>query len=192
MLNHKAEVMSEHTRIIDELLDRIRSGDEDAKDHLYRMTYPELHRTAAFAVKADRNRSLIPSQIVNETYLRLTGKEGDFGNKRHFMAVAAKAMNHIVLDHLKHRNRIKHGGNYNHVPLADISIRIDDHVIEHVMLQEILQELTELDKTTASIVEMKLFTGLTIREIADQLGKSVRSVEREWTFARAWIANRVT
>lgn len=148
--------------------------------------YDELHRLASRYMREEVNTvSLSPTVLIHELYIRMP--EIDELSRTHFFALASTTMRRVLVDQARSRKRQKRGGLHNKQNFNDwdaISISDTDQVLA---VDDALGALTKLDERQAKIVEMKFFGGMTVEEIADQLKVSKRTVESDWTMAKAWL-----
>lgn len=175
------------------LLKRLERGDAAAGEELLPLVHDELRRLAASALGRDRvGHTLQPTALVNEAWIRLVEWEGaEFHDRSHFIAVAAKAMRALLVDHSRRRSAIKRGGDRERVALDQATALFEERAIDLVELSDALDELSEVDATLGRIVELQFFGGLGQKEIATMLGTSLRTVERGWRTARAWLFQRL-
>jgi RNA polymerase sigma factor (TIGR02999 family) len=164
-------------------------GDSAALGQLVPLVYDDLRRLARAQLRRGRDGdSLNTGALVHEAYLRLVDQSRtSWKDRGHFFAVSALAMRQIVVDRARRRARIKRGGNQPVVPLDAINepgTRDPAHVLE---IDLALDKLAALDQTLAKIVECRYFAGFTEEETANAMGMSVRTVQREWFKARAWL-----
>jgi RNA polymerase sigma factor (TIGR02999 family) len=123
----------------------------------------------------------------------MAGKgQPDWQNRAHFFAIAARLMRQVLVDHARHRGRAKRGGSWERLPLEDALVFSTGKSAELLALDEALDRLAQQDERQCRIVEMKFFAGLSIQEIAEVLETSPRTVERDWTMARAWLHQEIT
>jgi len=172
------------------LLNAASSGDSAAASTLFPVVYDELRRLARHSLKSERpDHTLQATALVHEAFVRLAGPGGaEVTSRAHFLALAARAMRRILVDHAVARQAIKRGGGGGaRVPLEEIAVVGDEGGVDLVALESALTRLGEIDPEKAQIVEMRYFGGLTHEEIAGVLGQSERSIRRGWTFARAWL-----
>jgi RNA polymerase sigma factor (TIGR02999 family) len=173
-----------------------RGGDAEAEAGVagaLPLVYAELRRVSAGLLSGERrNHTLQPTALVNEAYVRLAGRDTPWTDRRHFFRSAAIVMRHILVDHARERQAQKRGGDRIAIPLTDglAVIGCDDDEI--LALDEALKELSDLDPRKAEVVEQRFFAGSTIAETAEVLGISAATVEREWSFARAWLRDRLS
>jgi RNA polymerase sigma factor (TIGR02999 family) len=178
--------MCEVTRI----LHAIEEGSTDATDKLLAIVYDELRRLAAQKMSRESpGQTLQATALVHEAYLRLVGPDGDvvFHGRGHFFGAAAEAMRRILVDQALRKKRPKHGGDRQRVDLDSYLSSGDSTDDEILALNEALTKLTHTDETSAEVVKLKYFAGLTIPQIAENLGVSVRTADRRWAYARAWL-----
>lgn len=150
--------------------------------------YADLHRLASSYLKDEpATVSLSPTVVIHELYLRLPEKTSSAMTRSHFFAVAATSMRHILVDHARHRKRKKRGGGAARRQLYEndaLSITDSEQVLA---IDEALQELSKLDQRQAKIVELRFFAGMTVAEVSEHLKLSKRTIEAEWTMAKAWL-----
>lgn len=164
-------------------------GDRAALDQLTRLVYEELRRLAHRYMAGQRaDHTLQTTALVNEAYLRLASQdEPQFANRSHFLAVAAKAMRQILVDHAKAALRDKRGGGAKAVELDESAVLAPEPTREILDLNDALEKLAALDARKANVVELSYFGGLKHEEIAEALDISIVTVQRDWTFSRAWL-----
>lgn len=176
---------------ITELLNAATSGDAAAQDAAYALVYEELKRCARRQGARPHASSLSPTAIVSELYLKLrAGHLERIQNRRHFFALAARAMRQIVIDHARQRSRVKRGGGVDHVEVdtQDLGASTADETLE---LDAALTKLTQRDPDLAQVVEWHFFAGLTFQDIADELGRHERTVRHDWELARAYLRRQM-
>lgn len=174
------------------LLSDLRGGDSHAYERLFSVVYPEL-RGLARAVFSGQNpaHTLQPTALVHEAWLKLVGHLDSIQDHRHFLIVAGKAMRQIIADHARGRLCEKRGGSRHRVTLDAAWAGSQDSDIDLVALDEGLSRLAELNERHAKVVELRLFSGLSINETAETLGISSRSVDSDWAMARAWLRKQL-
>jgi RNA polymerase sigma factor (TIGR02999 family) len=173
------------------LLQAANAGDGQAADRVVSLLYGELHRLARSRLRRSGELTLLDTTaLVHESYLRIqqAGKP-DFADRQHFLAYAAKAMRAIVIDIARARQADRRGGGALHVTLnteiGDSAAVEDDEILR---VHEALEELSGVDERLASVVEMRYFGGLSELEIAECLGVTERTVQRDWQKARLFLS----
>jgi RNA polymerase sigma factor (TIGR02999 family) len=167
------------------------AGDSHAGDQVVSLLYDELHRLARSRLQHAGELTLLDAtSLVHESYLHLQrAGELDFANRRHFLAYAAKVMRNIVIDIARAAQSGRRGGAALHVTL---NTEVGDSVAvpedELLRVHEALDELAGVDARLAQVVEMRYFGGLSEAEIADCLGVTARTVQRDWQKARMFLA----
>jgi RNA polymerase sigma factor (TIGR02999 family) len=158
------------------------------------LVYDELRRLAAGYLRRERpGHTLQPTALVHEAYVRLIDqRQVDWTNRAQFIGLAAVMMRRILVNHARDRVAGKRGGGAEHVSLTLAGDRIGSPEIDVLDLHDALEKLADFDGRKSRIVELKFFGGLTTDEIAETLGVSRATVEREWTFARAWLYRAVS
>jgi len=157
------------------------------------LIYAELHRLAAYYMRNERaGHTLQTTAVVHEAYLHLIGQQAaNWQSRAHFMAVAAQVMRHLLIDHARKRRAAKHGGLQQKVPLEQAFVTSDQQAEELIALEIALTRLAERDERQSRIVELRYFGGLSVQETAEVLTVSSKTVERDWTVARAWLQREV-
>ena len=166
-------------------------GDRNALDEMLPLVYDELHRLAEHYLGAEReNHTLQPTALVHEAYMRLINQRAvDWRNRAQFMGVAAGIMRRILINYARDRAAGKRAGNREQISLSMVEASAESPEIELTDLEDALQRLNTMDVRKARVVELKFFGGLTMDEIAEVVGISRATAEREWSFARAWLFN---
>jgi RNA polymerase sigma factor (TIGR02999 family) len=176
------------------LLARWREGDEDARDRLFPLVYQELHQAASRLLGREQpGHTLQPTALVNEVFLKLTGARlPETEGRAHFVGLAARAMRQILVDHARRRRAARRGGGAVAITLenvgADPAVPIDDMLA----LNDALDRLAGMHPRMAQVIEYRYFGGLTEEETARLLEVTVRTVQRDWTRARAWLYQTLT
>lgn len=165
------------------------AGDREALDQMLPLVYEELHRLAARYLRRERpDHTLQPTALVHEAYLRLINqRQADWRNRAQFMGLAASAMRRILVNHARDRAAAKRRGRREQVSISLLEAPSGGPEVELIALEQALERLAELDPRKARVVELRFFGGLTADEVAEVLEVSRATVEREWTFARAWL-----
>jgi RNA polymerase sigma factor (TIGR02999 family) len=169
------------------------NGDKAALDRMLPLVYEELRRLAAHYLSREREgHTLQPTALVHEAYLRLTDqRKADWKNRAQFLGLAAGMMRRILLNHARDRVAKKRGGGAQQVSLSLIESPSGRPDVELIALEDALERLAALDPRKSRVVELKFFGGLTTEEIAEVLDVSAATVERDWTFARAWLYDAI-
>ncbi|MBX3464150.1 MAG: RNA polymerase subunit sigma-70 [Planctomycetes bacterium] len=169
------------------LLRRLADGDPTAADDLLPLVYQELHRLAQRHMQGERrNHTLQATALLHEAWLRLVEPGNDYADRGHFLRVASKAMRHVLVDHARARAAQKRGGD-RRADLDGEALAAIDHATSLLAVDETLGRLQAVDLQLAQIVELRFFGGLDNAAIAAALGLSLRSVERGWRLARAFV-----
>jgi len=184
-MNDKPGTPREVTR----LLAAWSQGDPLALEKLTQLVYEELRRLAHRYMAQQRgDHTLQTTALVHEAYLRLAGQgEPHYQNRSHFLAVAARAMRQILVDHARSALRQKRGAGAERVELDEAAWVSAAPTREILDLNEALEKLATLDARKAQVVELRYFGGLKQQEIAEALNVSEVTVRRDWTFSRAWL-----
>jgi RNA polymerase sigma factor (TIGR02999 family) len=176
-------IMNDVTRI----LDQIRRGEPSAAEALLPLVYDELRHLAALQLACEKpGHTLDATALVHEAYVRLVG-DRQFADRSHFFRVAAEAMRRILIDHARQKRRLRHGGNRERVPLADVDIAAQATSEQLLALDEALERFAAVDPAKAELVKLRYFAGLSEAQAATALGISRATASRHWTYARAWL-----
>jgi RNA polymerase sigma factor (TIGR02999 family) len=176
---------------VTELLQRWKQGDEEALRALVPLVYRELRRLAHFFLRSERpDHTLQSTALVHEAYLRLVGRPAPH-NRAHFIALASQLMRQILVDYARRRKAFKRVGGYK-ITLENVDAVPVEGDADLLALDDSLNELSRLDERQGKIVEMKFFGGLSSPEIADALGISRASVDRDWAVARVWLHRQMS
>ena len=175
------------------LFAQARAGDREAGDRLVTKLYSELRRIASDMMRRERpNHTLQATALVNEAYVRLFEQSnGGWKDKGQFYGIAAHLMRQVLVDHARRRRSLKRGGQWRQITLEDHAFGSESPVIDVLTANELIEQLAALDPRQSQIVEMRIFGGLPLDEIAGVLGFSVRTVKRDWAMARAWLRSRL-
>ena len=173
---------------LETLLSEWRAGDPSALDRLVPLVYAELRRLARGQLRRDpAAHSVEPTVLVHEAYLRLLGARVDWRDRTHFLSVAARIMRRILVERARARRAGKRGGDDVRVTLTGSVPAPAEHPVDILMLDAALERLHASDERQARVVELCYFGGLTYPEIADLLGISEATVDRDLRHARAWL-----
>ena len=182
--------MSEVTRI----LSAIEQGDPHAAEQLLPLVYDELRKLAAQKLGQEKpGQTLEATALVHEAYLRLVDveKAQHWNSRGHFFAAAAEAMRRILLNRARDKKRLKRGGDRRRINLDQVEIALDTSDEQLIALDEALALLAAEDPAAAQLVNLRFFAGLTLKEAAASLGVAMRTAERQWAYARAWLFARL-
>lgn len=162
-------------------------GSPGAVERLTALLYDELRHIAGRLLRAERpDHTLQPTALVNEAYLRLVGqREGSWSGRSHFLAIAARVMRRVLVDHARRRAASKRDP--HRLLTGWPSGRPDSDPLDLLSLEEALSRLAVMDERVARVVELRYFGGLEVEEAAEVLGVSARTVKRDWRLARAWL-----
>lgn len=173
------------------LLEEIRQGDPGAKDALLALVYAELRRLARAKMAQEQpGHTLQPTALVHEAWMRL-GEVGSFENRAHFFSAASEAMRRILVDAARRKMRVKHGGHLDRVDVDEVEIQMLAPEEELIALDEALTRFSSIDARAAEVVKLCFFVGLTQEQAARELSISLSTVERLWSFARAWLYREI-
>ena len=169
------------------LLEDCRGGDPAARDRLFALVYQELKRIARRQSRGRRDSTLSTTAVVHETYMRLAAHETiAAGSREHFFALCARAMRQVVIDHARRRQAGKRGLGMSFA-LEENDAVLDADPAMLLALDESLAQLEVHDPRLVQLVELRAFAGLSPEAIAELLGVTVRTVQRDWLRARAWL-----
>jgi len=154
--------------------------------------YDELRAIARRRMRGERNsHTLQPTALVHEAYLRIADRVSSEGQSRgELLAMAARAMRSVLVDHARRKGALKRGGNARRITLEGIA-EDQESPLDLLALDECLTELEELDEQKCRIVELRYFAGLTVAETAEALGVGTRTVDENWAMARTWLRARL-
>ena len=173
---------------VEQIVDRLASGEGDAAEALMPVVYDELRRLARGYVRRERARSVQATELVHEAYLRLAGdRPRRWRGRTHFLAIAAISMRRVLVERARARGAAKRGGDRVQVTLDDAFAAGPGTAVDLLALDEALSSLAALDARQARVVELRFFGGLTVEETAEATGVSPATVKRDWTLARAWL-----
>ena len=178
---------------ITQLLNNYSDGDKAALDEMLPLVYDELRRIAANYLSHGRSgHTLQPTALVHEAYMRLVSqRSADWRNRAQFYGLAANMMRRILVNHAVAKKAGKRGSG-GAVQIDEVTLFFEERSLDLLELDEALSQLHELDPDKCSVVEMKFFGGMTTDEIAEVTGRSTRSIERDWTFARSWLYDQLS
>lgn len=174
---------------ITRLLEACSSGERDAFDRLIPLVYGDLRAIAHRRLVSERpDHTLNTTAIVHEAYIKLVDQAtATWRDRAHFYAVAARVIRHILIDYARERTAAKRGGGALHLPLVEDLAGEQPRMVELLALDEALTRLGEKDGHLERVVECRFFAGMSMQETAETLGSSLRTTERDWTRARAYL-----
>ncbi len=175
-------------------LGRLRQGDRAALDRLVPLLYDELRRLARERLRGERaEHTLETTALVHEAYFRLLGQRRiDAGDRLAFFAAASNTMRRVLIDYARARRRDKRGGGVAPVPLEDVEGLLSERAAEEALaVDAALERLAREAPRAARVVELRIFGGLTLEEIAVLLAISTKTVQRDWEAARAWLRKEI-
>lgn len=172
---------------VTELLQAWREGDPSADDQLLERVYATLKNIAVGQLRGERSgHTLQPTALVHEAFLRLLGqRELDWRDRAHFFGLASVTMRRVLVDHARKRRAKKRGSGEEPVPLTLVDAAGDS--VDLLDLDRALDRFAERFPRQAKVVEMRYFTGLEFEQVALALELSLRTVKRDWEFARGWL-----
>jgi RNA polymerase sigma factor (TIGR02999 family) len=182
-------------RDITQILSAIDRGDATAADELLPLVYAELRRLAASKLSREEpGQTLQATELVHEAYVRLVHAERpqQWNGRGHFFGAAAESMRRILVERARRKLRKRHGGGRRPVSLEAIDVASEERTDDLLSLNEVLKDLEEQMPDVAKLVILRYFGGLTIEEAADSLAISVRTANRHWAFAKAWIFQQIS
>ncbi len=180
---------------VTQLLQAIDRGDPQATAELLPLVYEELRKLAAQRLSHEQaGQTLQATGLVHEAYLRLVDGSTDqqWNNRGHFFAAAAEAMRRIVVEQARRKRSLKHGGDWQRIELDDGLVVTEDSASYLVALDAALTSLEQADPEAAKLVQLRYFTGLTMPEASQAMGIPLRTAERNWTYARAWLHREIS
>ncbi len=175
---------------VTQLLDAVSRGESDATEKLLPLVYDELRRLAANYLDQEQpGQTLQATALVHEAFIRLVGDDVDakWQGRSHFLATAALAMRHILIDNARRKSRDKRGGDRQRVDLADHADPRQEEAERLLALDEALTRLSAADPEAAELVQLHTFGGLSVEDAGQHLGLSRAAAYRQWAFARAWL-----
>lgn len=169
-----------------EVLEALRSGRRDSLDRVLPIVYEELRAIAhRHLARRGHGDTLVTTALVHEAYLKLVdASRAQWRDRAHFFALASVAMRQVLIDRAKARTALKRGGVRRKITLEDDAIAIDDQAESLLEIDDALNQLAAVSPRLARIVECRFYGGLSAEEIAEALGITVRTVERDWAKAR--------
>lgn len=172
-----------------ELIERAGQGDRVAAASLFEHVYDDLRTVAGRLMRRERHADALQTTgLVHEAFLRIVGTARVTPRgKSHFLALSSHVMRQILVDHARRRQRLKRGGDQTRLRLDVGEVLSRGRSDDVLAVEESLQRSAMLDPRQAKIVEMRFFGGMTVDEVAEELQVSKRTVEADWTMAKAWL-----
>jgi len=169
-------------------------GQPGSADELFALVYGELRQLAASALGGERaGHTLQPTALVHEAWMRLAGTDPSaWQGRAHFFGAAARSMRQILVEHARGRERLKRGGGWRRVEIEASVAPTEEKDFDVLALDRALERLAALSERQGRIVELRFFSGLSVEAVAELMDLSPRTVEREWRFARAWLAQALS
>lgn len=179
---------------VTQILNAIQAGDCRASDQLLPLVYDELRRLARHQLRREASgHSLQPTALVHEAYVRLVDCESEpsWKHRGHFYAAAAQAMRRILVENARRKQTLKRGGDRERVRLFEGDIEMPIRDPDLLALDEALSTLSQERPDLAELVSLKYFAGLSMKQVAMTMKISLRSAERNWTYAKAWLLEEI-
>ena len=179
---------------VTELLLAWGSGDRAALDDLVPIIHEELRRLARHQMRGERdNHTLQTTALVNEAFLRLVDlRRIRWQDRAHFLALSARLMRRILVDHARSRSYQKRGAGVANVTLDESLIASPERGIDLVALDDALEDLARVDARKSQVVELRFFGGLSVEETAEALKVSPETVTRDWRLAKVWLLREIS
>ena len=171
------------------ILSAIEQGDPQAAEQLLPLVYDELRKLAAARLSHEKpGQTLQATALVHEAYLRLVGKAPErWDHRGHFFVAAAEAMRRILIEKARRKNRIRHGAGRTRLDLDGLDVADDSAGESLLELDAALTRLASEEPEVAELVKLRYFAGLTIEQTAQSMDISVRTANRHWAYAKAWL-----
>lgn len=184
-----ASSVSDLTRI----LDRVQQGEAQAAEELLPLVYSDLRKLAAHKMAQEApGQTLQATALVHEAWLRLADStRQEWRGREHFFSAAAEAMRRILVENARRKLRLRHGGGLQRVDFETFDLPIAQDDEKCLRVHEALDQLAEADPRKAEVVKLRVFAGLGVAEIAAVLNASEKTVQRDWTFAKAWLSREL-
>ena len=178
------------SRDVTRLLRAWSDGDETALELLVPLIEDELSRLArAYMARERKGHTLQATALVNEVFLRFpVAGRLRWQDRSHFIAVAARLMRRVLIDHARVRGRRKRGGAVERVTLDEEALTVREPSVDIVAVDRALEAFARIDPRKSQVVELRFFGGLSLEEIADVLHVSIETVKRDWRLARLWLS----
>lgn len=177
---------------ITELLNQMDDGSKDVLDRVFALLHAELRVLARSRIRSGPEQTLTATALVHEVYLKLVGaRRLELVSRHHFFASAGAAMRQILVDSARASSAEKRGGDFEFITLTGTNIGDADTDAEILQLDQVLEELRRVEPALMELVQLRFFAGLSMDDIAELTGRSVRSLHRDWSCARAFLNARL-
>lgn len=178
---------------VTKILKKVEMGDPAAAGEFLPLIYDELRRLAAHKMANEAaGQTLQPTALVHEAWLRLTDStRQEWRGREHFFSAAAEAMRRILVENARRKLRLRHGGALQRVEFEAVDLPIAQDDEKCLRVNDALAQLTEADPRKAEVVKLRVFVGMQVQEIAAVLNTSEKTVQRDWTFAKAWLSREL-
>lgn len=189
--------MPDNQTSITQLLDRWKTGDHSVRDRLIERIYPVIRAQAQTQIErmSGHDLTLCATELAHEAYERLSRQqEVDWDSRNHFFAFSATILRRVLVDYIRHQSAAKRGRQARHIPhqhLHSDQIPGSSDGLDLMMLDQTLDALAESDPELFRVVELRIFSGLSIQQIAEICKTSTATVGRRWRFAKAWLAKQL-
>lgn len=158
------------------------------------LVYDRLHSLARGLMKQERvGHTLSPTAVVHEAYVRLYGADVEWRDRGHFLAIASREMRRVLVDHARSRSREKRGGDWQRISFsgAEAADAMELDLAGMIAIEDAMRKLEAIDPRKTQVVDLVLFGGLALPEVAETLGVSLATVNRDWKFARAFLQHEL-
>jgi RNA polymerase sigma factor (TIGR02999 family) len=180
---------------ITRILWALRDGEAEALSRLMYVVYPSLRRLAADLIRNERpGHTLGPTELVHEMLLSmLLDRDAHFENRRHFFACTARKMRQLLIDHARKRQAVRNGGTYRRTDLSEVDVFLatEQDVSAILAMNDLIEKLAATDPRAAEVLDLRYVWGFTSAEVAEMVGVNERTVDRDWQFARKWLARQL-
>ena len=181
---------------VTQILSNIEAGDQQASELLLPLVYEELRKLAAARMANERtDHTLQATALVHEAYLRLVDVDQaqQWNSRGHFFGAAGEAMRRILVDSARRKQQLKAGGGHLREELVEEDLVGNPASLDQVLeVSDALEKLDSTDPKSAELVRLRFFAGLSMPEISEVLGRPLRTLEREWTYAKMWLWNELS
>ncbi len=180
---------------VTQILQAIQQGDQAASDQLLPMVYEELRRLARLKLADEPSgQTLQPTALVHEAYVRLVDAKNPqvWNSKGHFFAAAANAMRRILVENARRKMSQRRGGGRQRIDLEKIELSDSNDLVFLTALDASLDQLSNEHPIVAQVVSLRFFAGLSIEQTSDALDVSMRTVNRHWSFGKAWLYSQLS